>query len=238
MKFLNSFTTKIYADGASLNEILELNSLDYISGFTTNPTLMKKANITDYQDFALQVLDKVKKKPISFEVFSDDTDEMFLQAIKISSWADNVYVKIPITNTKGQPTKEIIKNLSKEGVKLNITAIFTKDQINYLIDDIDFNSPIIFSYFAGRVADSGIDPLPKIKEIIDLTSSNDSIEILWASPREVFNVIQANDAKCHIITVSNELLSKLKNIGKNLDEFSLDTVKMFYNDALNAGYDI
>lgn len=238
MNNIKNLKVDIYADGANLTEIVSLNDLEYIRGFTTNPTLMKNSGVKNYKDFALEVLKIVNTKPISFEVFSDELEEMFKQAKIISSWGENVYIKIPITNTKGEVTKDVIKSLSSEGINVNVTAIFTIEQIKDLISNHMFSNPIILSYFAGRVADTGLDPIPVINEISNLIKSNSNIRLLWASPRELLNIIQASESNCDIITVSNDLLKKISNIGKNLDDFSLDTVKMFYSDAKKAGYSI
>ena len=232
------FTTKIFADGAKKNEILNYRRNPLISGFTTNPTLMKKAGVIDYKSFALDVLSIIKDKPISFEVFSDDFDEMEQQALEISGWGRNVSVKVPITNTKGISSARLIKKLSLAGVKINATAIMTIDQVKSVLPSLGNSSQAYVSVFAGRIADSGIDPVPIMKEILILLKDYPNVELVWASPREVYNLIQANEIKCHVITVTNDLLRKLPLIGKDLTEFSLDTVKMFYNDAKEAGYKI
>ena len=232
------FTTKIFADGAKKNEILSYRRNPLISGFTTNPTLMKKAGVIDYKSFALDVLSIIKDKPISFEVFSDDFDEMEQQALEISGWGRNVSVKVPITNTKGISSARLIKKLSLAGVKINATAIMTIDQVKSVLPSLGNSSQAYVSVFAGRIADSGIDPVPIMKEIMILLKDYPNVELVWASPREVYNLIQANEIKCHVITVTNDLLRKLPLIGKDLTEFSLDTVKMFYNDAKEAGYKI
>ena len=229
---------KIFADGADIKSILELNKNPLIKGFTTNPTLMKKAKITSYKDFALEVIDNIKDKPISFEVFADDILEMEKQAKEIASWGRNINVKIPITNTKNESTIDLVTNLTKEGIVCNVTAIFTTNQVSHLMKNISLDSEIIVSVFAGRIADTGIDPIPLMAECANIMKNHKNSELLWASPRELFNIFQAEKCGCHIITVPNDLLSKLSNIGKNLEEFSLETVKMFYNDALNAGYTI
>lgn len=232
------FTTKIFADGAEKNEILNYSRNPLISGFTTNPTLMKKAGVTDYKSFALDVLSLIKDKPFSFEVFSDDFDEMEQQALEISKWGNNVNVKIPITNTKGISSAQLIKKLSLAGVKINATAIMTIEQVKSVLPSLRNNPQAYVSVFAGRIADAGIDPVPIMKEILNLLKDYPNIELVWASPREVYNIIQADEIKCNIITITNDLLKRLTLIGKDLDEFSLDTVKMFYNDAKEAGYKI
>ena len=238
MKNLNTLDIKIFADGADLETIVELSKNPLIKGFTTNPTLMKKAGITNYKSFALELLSEVKDKPISFEVFADHIDEMKKQAIEIGSWGGNVNIKIPITNTLGQSTSALVLDLTKNNIICNVTAIFTINQIKSVIENLDHNSNIILSVFAGRIADTGIDPLPIIKETVELTKHINKCEILWASPREFLNIFQAEEAGCHIITIANELINKIGNYKKDLSEFSLETVKMFYNDAKKAGYKI
>ena len=232
------FFTKIFADGAKKDEILALYKNQSISGFTTNPTLMKKAGVTDYKMFALNILSVIKDKPISLEVFSDEFDEMEQQALEMSKWGKNVIIKIPVMNTRGGSSVDLIKKLSLSGVKINTTAIMTIDQVKSVLPSLEGGPKAYVSVFAGRIADAGIDPVPVMKEILYLLKEYPNIELVWASPREVYNIVQANDIKCHIITVTNDLLKKLPLIGKDLNEFSLDTVKMFYNDAKEAGYKI
>jgi transaldolase len=229
---------KIFADGADLSTMLQMASQDYIKGLTTNPTLMKKAGVLNYKEFASQVLSKIKTKPISFEVFSDDFDEMILQAQEISSWAENVYVKIPVTNSKGVSSKEVIKELSAQGVKLNVTAILTLNQVQEISNSLNKNTPSYISIFAGRIADTGQDPLPIMKKSIEMVREYSNWEIIWASPRELLNVIQAEEIGCHIITATSDILKKLNLIGKDLTEYSLETVQMFRNDALSSGFSI
>jgi transaldolase len=229
--------TKIFADGADLNSMIELNKLSYIKGLTTNPSLMRKAGIDDYETFAKSVLQNVKEKSVSFEVFSDNHDEMYIQAKKISSWGNNAFAKIPICNTKKQYSYDLIKKLSDENVKLNITAIMTKDQIDGVYNSLKKNTESFVSIFAGRIADTGVDPEAIIKYAVDINKNFNS-EIIWASTREVLNIFQCAKLGCDIITVTPELIGKLKNLGKNLEEYSVDTVKMFYNDAKSAGYEI
>lgn len=229
---------KIFADGADLNSINELNKNPIISGFTTNPTLMKSAGITNYKEFALSVLNNIKDKPISFEVFADDINEMKKQAIEIASWAENVNVKIPITNTKKESTVDLISELTQEGITCNVTAIFTTKQVKDLLLNLNKTSKVIISVFAGRIADTGIDPMEIMSESSKIIKDYENAELLWASPREILNIFQAISSNCDIITVPDNLLSKLNNIGKSLEDFSLETVKMFYNDAINAGYSI
>ena len=229
---------KIFADGAKKDEIFEMNKRPYISGFTTNPTLMKKAGIKDYKAFSLDILSQIKKKPISFEVFSDDFDVMEKQALEISSWGKNVYVKIPITNTKGVSSKQLIKKLSEKKVKLNVTAIMTSKQVEEIMPSLKESHGAFISIFAGRIADAGIDPLNTMVDSLKLLEQNNNLEMIWASPRELYNVVQANEIGCHVITATSDILNKLPTLGKDLNEFSLETVKMFYQDALEAGYKI
>ena len=226
----------IYADGADFETIFNLNNNDLIHGFTTNPTLMRQAGIKDYEVFAKKVLATVINKPISFEVFADDFDEMHRQAIKIASWGKNVYVKIPITNTKGDSSKELINKLIKKKVKCNVTAIFTKDQVNEILECNINSSDLILSIFAGRIADTGIDPIPLVREIVEITKEFKNIKILWASTREVLNVNHAKQSGCHIITVTPDLIKKFSNLNKDLTVFSRETVKMFFEDAKKSGY--
>ena len=209
-----------------------------IRGFTTNPTLMRKAGVADYKSFAIEALNIVTDRPISFEVFADDFDEMEAQALEISSWGDNVNVKIPITNTKGDSAVPLVGRLSGKGVVVNVTAMFTLDHVRSVIDVLDAETPAILSVFAGRVADSGRHPVPHMKKAVEIAAAKPNAEILWASPRELLNIFQADAVGCHIITVTNDVLKKLSGIGKDLEAFSLETVKMFYDDAAAAGYTI
>ncbi len=233
---LKDLKIKLFADGANLDDILRLYELDYIQGFTTNPTLMRKAGVDDYEAFAHSALEHITDKPISFEVFSDEFDEMASQARLINSWGDNVYVKIPVTNTKGVSAAPLVKELSSEGLKLNVTAIFTPAQIRAIGESLRGGAPSVVSVFAGRIADAGVDPIPIMAEAVEILKETPTAELLWASPREVFNVVQADQVGCHIITATSDVLAKLSKLGKDLDEFSLDTVKMFYNDARSAKY--
>lgn len=236
---MENFNIKIFCDGADKKSILDLASKSWISGFTTNPTLMKKAGITDYKSFALDVLQDIKDRPISFEVFSDEFSEMKDQALEIASWASNVYVKIPITNTKGESSLDLVEDLSHGGVKVNVTAVFTLTQINESVKVLTGGAPSILSVFAGRIADAGIDPTYIMMEALAACMKADkNIELLWASPREIFNIIQAQNIGCHIITVPPDILAKVGSLGKDLTQFSLETVKMFYNDAQAAGFKI
>ena len=228
----------VYADGANMRDILYFNSKKFIKGLTTNPTLMKKSGIKDYQKFALGVLKTVKKKPISFEVFSDDFKEMYRQAKIISSWGDNVFVKIPVTNTKGFSSYKLISKLSNEGIKLNVTAVLLQDQVINIVKSLSKKTRSIISIFAGRIADTGRDPIPLVQKSVLLTKKYKNIKILWASTRESLNIFQAQKINCHIITVTTDILSKIDIFGYDLKKYSLDTVKMFYNDARKAGYKI
>jgi transaldolase len=228
---------KIFADGAALEPILELNKNPRISGFTTNPTLMRKAGISDYRAFAKQVLAAIKDKPISFEVFADEFSEMKRQALEIKTWGENVYVKIPITNTKGESAIPLVKELSSSGVKLNVTAICTLDQVRETAQALKGGAPSVVSVFAGRIADTGRDPMPLMKEAVAICqAAGKDIELLWASPRELLNIIQAAEVGCAIITATPDVLAKLPTIGKDLAQFSLETVQMFYRDAQAAGF--
>ena len=228
---------KIFADGADLEGIVSLYHQPYIHGLTTNPTLMRKVGLTDYESFARAVLKEVKSKPISFEVFSDDFPEMRRQALKMCDWQDNVYVKIPITNTSGESSIPLIQQLTAEGVKLNITALLTTRQVKAVATALDPNVPAVVSVFAGRIADTGVDPLPIMKESLEMLRDLPKAELLWASVREVLNVFQAAACCCHIVTVPHDILKKLVELGgKDLDELSLDTVRMFHQDAVAAGF--
>lgn len=227
----------IYADGADVADMVAARDNGLVTGFTTNPTLMKKSGITDYQAFARQALDAVGGMPISFEVFADEFDEMERQATLIATWGEMVFVKIPITNTKGQSSIPLIRRLSATGVKLNVTAILTLDQVREVVDALDPATPAIVSVFAGRIADTGVDPVPLMREAASICAAKPKAELLWASPRELLNIFQADEVGCHIITVTSDILKKyVTMVGKPLDELSLDTVKMFYNDAAAAGF--
>ena len=229
---------KLFADGAEKHGMIEMYNNPLIAGFTTNPTLMKKAGVTDYEAFAKDILSVIKDKPISFEVFSDDFSEMEKQALRIASWGNNVYVKIPVTNTKGASSVDIIEKLSRAGVKINVTAMMTVEQVKNVLPYLAKGRGGYVSVFAGRIADAGVDPMPIMAEVVELLKNYNQIELIWASPRELYNVVQANEIGCHIITATNDILKKLSSLGKDLTEFSLDTVKMFYNDAKSAGYTI
>ena len=233
---VSDLTVKIFADGADKSGMLEMYAKEHIKGLTTNPTLMKKVGITDYRAFCKDILVTVTDKPLSFEVFSDDFDEMERQAIEIASWGDNVYVKLPITNTKGEYCYDLVEKLVQKKVKVNVTAIMTLDQVQNVADRLDPEVPSYVSVFAGRMADTGIDPLPIMEMAVQILSSNSTAELIWASPRELLNIFQADAIGCQVITVTNDILNKLSLVGKDLHEYSLDTVKMFYNDAVSAGF--
>lgn len=236
---MKMFNIKVFCDGADKKSILDLASKDWISGFTTNPTLMRKAGIQDYKAFALDILSEIKELPISFEVFSDEFDEMYEQALEITSWGHNTYVKIPITNTRGESSIPLIKRLTEIGVKINATAIFTLDQVFETAQVLKDSQEGVISIFAGRIADTGRDPMPMMKAAVNMCYDiNHKLEVLWASPRELLNIMQAEEVGCHIITVPPDILSKMGSLNKDLTQFSLETVKMFYKDAQAAGYKI
>ena len=234
----DSLKIKLFADGADLKDMIEMASKTYISGLTTNPTLMNKAGITDYVAFAREVIQQIPNKPISFEVFSDDLAQMKSQALTIASWGGNVYVKIPITNTLGISTLPLVKELLEDGVKVNVTAIMSISQVSKVASVLGNKTASYVSVFAGRIADTGRDPIPTMVESLDLLKSNENSELIWASPRELLNIVQADSIGCHIITATKDILSKLKFLDYDLEEFSLDTVKMFSQDALKSGFSI
>ena len=229
---------KVFADGANLEEILAAYRSGTVSGFTTNPTLMAKAGIKDYEVFARTVLSYVKDLPISFEVFSDEFAEMDRQAKKLAGLGDNVYVKIPITNTRGESAVPLVQSLSQQGVKLNVTAILTLEQVRAVAGALDKGVAAVVSVFAGRIADTGHDPMPIMRESLEILRPLPMAQLLWASPREVLNVVQADEIGCHIITMTADIRKKLPLLGTGLAEMSLDTVKMFYSDARAAGYEL
>lgn len=235
---LNDLKVQIYADGADIKHILSLATNPLIKGFTTNPSLMRKAGITDYEAFARDLLAQVTTHPISFEVFADDLVAMEQQAREIASWGKNVYVKIPITNTKGETTQGLIARLSKDGIPLNITAILTLEQVHQVAEALDSNTPAVVSVFAGRIADTGVDPISLMLESKQILKDKPKAELLWASTRELLNIYHAEQSQCDIITVPHDLLQKLDLIGKNLENYSLETVKMFYKDATASAYTI
>jgi transaldolase len=238
MNRVEKLKVQIFADGADKAGMLEMYNKSFIKGLTTNPTLMKKVGLKDYEAFAKDILLEVKDKSISFEVFSDDLDEMEKQALKIATWAENVYVKIPVTNTQCLPTYSLIKKLSDKGVKVNVTAIMTLEQVRDVVLSLNQNVPSYVSVFAGRIADTGVDPVPLMSAAVQITSMNSKAEVIWASPRELLNVFQADEIGCQIITVTNDILKKLELVDYDLSTYSLDTVKMFYNDALAAGFNL
>lgn len=238
MKRVGDLKIKIFADGADLKGILEMAKLPYIKGFTTNPTLMRKAGISNYEAFARELLEEVTDYPVSFEVFADDFPTMIAQGLKIKSWGPNVNVKVPVTNTKGEFTGPVLRALVKEGAILNVTAIMTTQQVEEVASTLDPKVPAIVSVFAGRIADTGIDPIPHMVKCRDILAPLKKAELLWASPREVLNVFQANDIGCHIITCTNDMIAKLNLVGKNLTEYSRETVQMFYRDATASAFSI
>lgn len=238
MSAIDSLRVRIFADGADVESLLALAGEPHIAGFTTNPTLMRKAGIADYEAFAHDVLGRITDRPISFEVFSDDIEEMRRQAEEIASWGPNVYVKIPVTNTRGEWTDALVRDLSHEGVQLNVTALMTVAQVDRVARALAGGAPSNISVFAGRVADTGVDPVPLMREAVAAAAQAEAAELIWASPREVLNIFQADEIGCHIITVTHDLLRKLHIVGKDLDEYSLETVQMFHGDAESAGYAI
>jgi transaldolase len=227
---------KIFADGADMAGMLEMAAKPFIKGLTTNPTLMRKAGVFDYRAFAKEVLAAIPDKPISFEVFSDDFQDMERQAMEIASWGNNVYVKIPVTNTRREPSTDLVRRLSRAGVKVNITALTTLSQVRDVAASVAGSVPSYISVFAGRIADTGVDPVPVMAAAVKLLRPSPNIELIWASPRELLNIIQAHEIGCHIITVTNDILKKISLVGKDLMDYSLDTVIMFKNDADKAGY--
>lgn len=236
MKSISDLRIKIFADGADKAGMLEMHAKPYIKGFTTNPTLMRKAGISNYEAFAHDILAAIPDRPISFEVFSDEMAEMKPQALKIASWGPNVYVKIPVTNTKGVSSAPLIRELAREGVKLNVTAMCTLKQTLEVSAALAGGPPSVISIFAGRVADTGHDPVPLMSAAVEILRDHPNIELLWASPRELLNIFQADEIGCNIITVTNDILKKLALVGKDLTQYSLETVQLFYNDATSAGF--
>jgi transaldolase len=238
MTKLGDLTVKIFADGADLEGIRAMYRNPWIKGFTTNPTLMRKAGVADYKSFAREVLAAVPDRPVSFEVFADEFEEMERQALQIASWGRDVYVKIPVTNTKGQFSGPLIRGLTQAGVQVNVTAVFSPEQVRAITENLSAGTPSIISVFAGRIADTGVDPVPVMREALKIMRARPKAELIWASPRELLNIVQANDIGCHIITATNDILNKLSLLGKDHDRYSLETVEMFYKDALTAGYTI
>ena len=238
MRSISELKIKLFADGADRAQIVAAQANPLISGFTTNPTLMRAAGVKDYEAFAHEVLEVVTERPISFEVFADEFCEMERQAHKIASWAQNVYVKIPVTNTRRESSMELVHRLAHSGVKVNVTAILTLDQVRDASAALGGGAPAVVSVFAGRIADTGHDPVPLMAEAVKLVSAYPNVELLWASPRELLNIFQANDIGCHIITATDSVLSKLKTVGKDLGDYSLETVLMFHTDAARSGYQL
>lgn len=238
MKPVDALAVKLFADGADITAMLEMYRQPFIKGFTTNPTLMRKAGIADYRAFALDVLAAIPDRPISFEVFSDDFDEMATQALEIASWGRNVNVKIPVTNTRGEFSGPLITRLSQQRVFLNVTALMTTAQVQQVVGALVGSAPAFISVFAGRIADTGRDPMPIMAESVRLVNTRPGTELIWASPRELLNVFQADAVGCHIITATNDILKKLDGVGKDLEQFSLETVEMFHRDAVAAGFRI
>ena len=229
-------STKIFADGADLEQILKLADDPRIKGFTTNPTLMWKAGLTDYSEFAHRLLERITEHPVSFEVFADDAQEITRQARLISKWGPNVYVKVPVTTTDGRSMAPVIKRLSEAGIQVNVTAVFTPAQVEKITQAVKNGAPSYISVFAGRIADAGVDPIPIMRESVEIMKAAPQSELIWASPREVLNLVQADSVGCHIITMTHDLLKKLPSLGKDLDQFSLETVQMFHRDAVAAGF--
>lgn len=233
---LDRITTRIFADGADREGILALAADPRISGFTTNPTLMRKVGLSDYARFARELLEHLTEHPISFEVFADDVDEMRRQARLIASWGDNVYVKIPVTSTSGESMASLARELSEDGIKVNVTALFTTAQVELISAAVADGAPSYISIFAGRIADAGVDPMPIVARSVEIMEQAPRAQLIWASPREILNLIQADDVACDIITMTHDLLKKLDGLGKDLEQYSLETVRMFHDDAVAAGF--
>ena len=229
---------KLFADGADKGAMLNLYRNPLIKGFTTNPTLMRKAGIADYEGFARDILSEIRDRPISLEVFADEFHEMERQARLITTWGPNVYVKIPVTNTKRESAADLIRHLSHDGIRLNITAILTLEQVSTIVAALAGGAPSNVSVFAGRIADTGRDPVPLMAQAVEMVSVHPGMELIWASPRELLNIFQADSIGCHIITATPDVLQKLALVGKDLDDYSLDTVKMFHTDAAKSGYQV
>ena len=233
---LDSLKIKLFADGADKTAMVDMYRNPLIQGFTTNPTLMRRAGITDYEAFGRDILDTIPDRPISLEVFADEFDEMERQARRITTWGGNVYVKIPVTNTRRESTHNLVRRLSQEGIRVNVTALLTLDQVAVVTSAVAGGAPSCISVFAGRIADTGRDPLPLMAEAMALIAPHADIELIWASPRELLNVFQADSIGCHIITATNDILKKLSLVGKDLGDYSLETVAMFYGDAKSSGF--
>jgi transaldolase len=238
MKSVSELRVQVFADGADKASMLELYRQPYIKGFTTNPTLMRKAGVTDYERFAREILQQIPDRPISFEVFADDATEMERQARKIARWASNVYVKIPVTNTRREPMYDLIRRLSADGIQVNATAVLALDQVEHIAHALRGGAPSYISVFAGRVADTGRDPVPMMKSALEIMAPEPKTQLVWASPRELLNIFQADEIGCHIITVTSDVLKKVSLIGKDLHDYSLETVQMFHDDAARSGYNL
>jgi transaldolase len=236
MRGVNDLSVRIYADGADLPAMAEMSRLPYIKGFTTNPTLMRKAGVADYASFAAEALRVVPDRPISFEVLSDEFVEMERQARVIASWGENVYVKIPVTNTRQEPSYDLVSRLVRDGVKVNVTALLSLGQVRDVVQAVRGGAACSISVFAGRIADTGRDPVPLMAAAVEMLTLAPNAELIWASPRELLNIFQADEIGCHIITVTTDILKRLPNVGRDLSDYSLDTVKMFCADAQRAGY--
>jgi transaldolase len=236
MKRIDELSVKIFADGADKAGMLEMYAKPYVKGLTTNPTLMRKAGVSDYRGFAREILDTIRNKPISFEVLSDDFSEMEHQAMEIASWGKNVYVKIPVTNTKAESSRDLVRRLAARRVQVNVTALMTLQQVRDVVGALDEDTPSYVSVFAGRIADTGRDPMPLMSAAVHLLSLRPKAELIWASPRELLNIFQADEIGCHVITVTHDILKKLELVGKDLHDHSLDTVKMFRSDAIAANF--
>ena len=238
MRSISELKVKLFADGADKAQILRAQDNPLIRGFTTNPTLMRTAGVKDYEAFALEILEVVKDRPISFEVFADEFSEMERQAHRIASWAENVYVKIPVTNTRRQSSVELIHRLAQSGVKVNVTAVLTLAQVRDAAGALGGGAPSVVSVFAGRIADTGRDPVPIMAAAVEMVTAYSNIELIWASLRELLNIFQANDVGCHIVTATENVLAKLQTVGKDLHDYSLETVLMFHTDAARSGYQL
>lgn len=236
MRNVDELRVKLFADGADKAGMLEMYRHPLIKGFTTNPTLMRKAGVVDYVAFAREMLREIPDRPISFEVFADDFDGMERQALEISSWGENVYVKIPVTNTKDGSSSELLRRLTRAGVKVNVTALMTVEQVRQVSQDLAGGPHCYISVFAGRIADTGRDPIPIMASAVETLRPYQNLELIWASPRELLNIYQADSVGCHVITATNDILKKLIQVGKDLNQLSLETVQMFYEDARRAGY--
>jgi transaldolase len=236
MTSIGGLCIKLFADGADKAGMLQMYARPHIKGFTTNPTLMRRAGVADYRGFAQDILRAIPDRPISFEVLADDFASMEVQAHEVAGWGENVYVKIPVTNTRGEPAYDLVKRLTRAGVKVNVTALMTLEQVREAAECVTGGAPCYISVFAGRVADTGRDPVPMMAAAVEVLRPVPNAELIWASPRELLNIVQADAIGCHIITVTNDILDKLPLVGKDLTDFSLETVRMFYSDARKAGY--